>query len=187
MAFASDKQDTCNQQHDERNPCEDHDGKKSRITFAEFRSGIVSGRFDLGGFWTRGSSGLFDRIRHERLDAASGGRVVWLLLLVTSRPGHKLANSVTWPFVAVKDGIDLFSDRHLNAIARSEAECGGSGANTFSNLAAHASENIVELAAASKFDANGAVARECAGAGEHEVADAGEASECLAAAATGDG
>jgi len=86
MAFASDKQDTCNQQHDERNPCEDRDGKKSRIAFAKFRSGIVSGRFDLGGFWTRGSSGLFDRIRHAKLDASRRNRVVWLLLLVPPRP-----------------------------------------------------------------------------------------------------
>ena len=42
-------------------------------------------------------------------------------------------------------------------------------------------------AALAELDADGAVAREGAGAGEDEVADAGEAGEGLAAAAAGDG
>jgi hypothetical protein len=75
-----------------------------------------------------------------------------LLLLVSARPGHQLTNSLTGPLVAVKDGVDLFGDGHLYAIARSEAECGRGGPDAFSNLSAHAGENVVELTAAAEFD-----------------------------------
>src|SRR4051812_6166905 len=105
-----------------------------------------------------------------------------LLLFVTSGTGHQVAYGVGGSFVTMEDGIHLLGDRHLDAVAGGEPEGGGGGADSLGHLASHAGEDIVELAAAAELDADGAVTRERAGAGEDEVAHAGEAGEGLAAA-----
>src|SRR5215472_3544476 len=87
----------------------------------------------------------------------------------------------------MEDSVDLLGNGHLDAVARGEAECGCSGANSFGDLASHAGEDVVKLASAAKLDPDGAVARESSGAGEHEVADAGETGDCLASTSAGDG
>src|SRR5438067_2055233 len=51
----------------------------------------------------------------------------------------------------------------------------------------HSSDDFRQLTAASQLDADGAVAREPAGAGEDEIAHARQAGESLAAGAAGDG
>ena len=90
-------------------------------------------------------------------------------------------------FVLVEDGGHLLGDGHFDAVARGEAERGGGGADAFGDLAVEAGEDVGELAALAELDADGAVAREAAGAGEDEVADAGEAGQGFAAAAAGHG
>ena len=68
-----------------------------------------------------------------------------------------------------------------------EAEGGAGGEDAFSDFAAQAQEDFGEFAALAEFLAYGAVAGERAGAGEDEVACAGEAGEGFAAAAAGNG
>ena len=89
--------------------------------------------------------------------------------------------------VAVEDGVHLLGDGHFYAVARGELERGAGGADAFGDLAVHAGEDVGELAAAAELDADGAVAGEGAGAGEDEIAEAGETGESLAVAAAGDG
>ena len=68
-----------------------------------------------------------------------------------------------------------------------EAESGAGGEDAFSNFAAERGEDLREFAALAQGLPDGAVAAEGAGAGEHQVAHAGEAGEGFAAAAAGDG
>ena len=91
-------------------------------------------------------------------------------------------------FAFVEDGVHLLGDGHLDAVLAGEAESGVGGEHAFGDLAAHGGENLRQLAAVAEFDC-----RRCgcgerrAGAGEHQVADAGEAGQGFAAAAAGDG
>jgi hypothetical protein len=87
----------------------------------------------------------------------------------------------------MQDGIDLFGDGHLDAVPLGETEGGCCGKDAFGDFAPHTGEDGVELVSTAKFNANGAIAGEFAGAGKDEVSDSGESGEGLAAAATGDG
>ena len=100
--------------------------------------------------------------------------------------GHEVADGVAGRLVLMEDGSHLLGDGHFHAITCGEAERGGGGAHAFGDLAVEAGENLRQLAALAELDADGAVARQAAGAGEHEVADAGEAGHGFAAAAAGD-
>ena len=62
-----------------------------------------------------------------------------------------------------------------------EAESGAGGEDAFSHFAAERGENLRQFAALAQRFADGAVAAERAGAGEHQVAHAGEAGEGFAA------
>ena len=66
LAFGSDKNDACDQNHDERNSRGDYNGEKSGVPFAECRCRIVVSRFDLRCFWACGGLRLFGRIRHAQ-------------------------------------------------------------------------------------------------------------------------
>src|SRR5579875_890060 len=101
--------------------------------------------------------------------------------------GHQLADGVAWAAVLVQDVGHLLGDGHLYAVACGEAERGGGGEHAFGYLAVEGCEDLGKLAAAAQLDADGEVARHGAGAGEDQVADAGEAGHGLAAAAAGDG
>ncbi len=114
-------------------------------------------------------------------------RLLRFFLFVAAGAGHELADGFFGALVVVEDGVHLFGDGHLDAVAGGEAERGGGAADAFGYLAVETGENFGELAAAAEFDADGAVAGERAGAGEDEVADAGETGEGLAAATAGDG
>ena len=87
----------------------------------------------------------------------------------------------------MKDGGDLFGDRHLDSIASGEADRRGGGADAFSDFPVESGKNIGELASLAEFDAYGAIAGEGAGAGEDEVSKTGESGKGLAAASAGDG
>src|SRR5882757_5806373 len=108
-------------------------------------------------------------------------------LFVAAGAGHEFADGFFRALVVVKDGVHLFSDGHFDPVACGEAECGGGAADAFGHFAVEAGDDVGQLAAASELDADGAVAREGAGAGEDEVADAGEAGKGLAAASAGYG
>ena len=68
-----------------------------------------------------------------------------------------------------------------------EAESGVRGHHAFSNLAAERGENLRQFAAVAELFPDGPVAAERAGAGEHQIAHAGEAGEGFAARAAGHG
>ncbi len=87
----------------------------------------------------------------------------------------------------MQDGVHLFGDGHFDAVAGGEAEGGGGAADAFGDFAFEAGENFGQGTAFAEFGADGAVAGERSGAGEDEVADAGEAGESLAAASAGYG
>src|ERR1700723_959652 len=108
-------------------------------------------------------------------------------LLVAAGARHELADRLFGALVVVQDGVHLFRDGHLYAVACGQTERGGGTANAFCNLAVEAGDDLGKLAAASQFDAHGAIARERASARKHQVADAGEPGEGLAAASGGDG
>jgi hypothetical protein len=81
----------------------------------------------------------------------------------------------------------LLGDGHFYGVKTGETESGAGGLNAFSNFAAQGCEDFREFAALAESFAYGAVAGEGAGAGEDQVADAGEASEGFAAGSAGYG
>src|ERR1700722_19243276 len=98
-------------------------------------------------------------------------------LLVAAGAGHQFTDGFLGAFAVVQDGGHLLGDGHLHAVACGEAERGGGATDAFGDLAVHAGEDLGEFAALAQLDADGAVAGERAGAGEYQVADAGEAGE----------
>jgi hypothetical protein len=96
------------------------------------------------------------------------------VLFVAAWTGHEFADGLLGALVVVEDGVDLLGDGHLDGVACGKAEGGGGATNAFGYLAVEAGDDVGKLAAATEFDADGTVARERAGAGEDEVADAGE-------------
>src|SRR6266851_10127641 len=108
-------------------------------------------------------------------------------LFVAARAGHEFADGLFGALVVVKDGVHLFGDGHFDGVACGEAEGSGGADDAFGYLAIEAGDDVGQLAAASELDADCAVARERASAGEDEVADAGEAGKGLASASAGDG
>ena len=71
----------------------------------------------------------------------------------------------------------IFAARPTAAVGRQHA---------FGDHAVHAGDDVVQVAAASEFDADGAIAREAAGAGEHEIAQSGQSRHGFRATAAGD-
>ena len=88
----------------------------------------------------------------------------------------------------MQDGGHLFGDGHFDVVGTRQAEGGGGGADALRYFAVQVGENLRQLAALAQFDADHAVARERAGAGEHQIAQAGESGKrfCLAAAGHGE-
>src|SRR5450755_1978611 len=83
--------------------------------------------------------------------------------------------------------IHLLSDRHLDAAGASQSDRSLGGEYAFRDRAVHAGNDVREFAAASQFDADAAVAREAAGASEHQIAQSGQSGQSFLAAATGHG
>ena len=70
--------------------------------------------------------------------------------------------------------IHLLGDRHLDAAGASQSDRSLRGEHAFRDRAVHAGNDVREFAAASQFDPDAAVAREAAGAGEHQIAQTSE-------------
>ena len=87
----------------------------------------------------------------------------------------------------MQNGMHLVRDWHLGRMGAGEAHCGLSCRNTFGHHTMHGGNNIRQLAPPPEFHSDAAVPGECAGASEHQVADAGESGEGIAAAAAGYG
>ena len=86
----------------------------------------------------------------------------------------------------MKDGVHLFGDGHFHSTGFCEADSGGGGEDSFGDHAVHGGDDLRKFLAASEFDAHAAVAREAAGAGEDEVAEACESGHGFGAASAGD-
>ena len=119
--------------------------------------------------------------------AARAQNILSPQLFVTTGAGHEFADGLFRAFVVVEDGVHLLGDGHLNFIAGSEAKRGVGAADAFSYLAVETGEDFGKLTAAAEFDADGAIAGERSGAGEDEIADAGETGKCLAPSTAGYG
>ena len=100
---------------------------------------------------------------------------------------HEVFDGFAGIFAFVEDELHLFGDGHFDVVDAGQAEGGARGEDAFSNFAAEGGEDLREFAALAERLADGAVAAERAGAGEHQVASAGEAGEGFAAAAAGNG
>ena len=87
----------------------------------------------------------------------------------------------------MQNGIHLLGDRHFDAVSASQPDRGLGGEDTFRDRAVHAGDDVRQFAAAAQFDAYAAIARESAGTGEHQVAQAGESGHGFLAAAAGHG
>ena len=70
-------------------------------------------------------------------------------------------------------------------MASRQAHGGVGGENSFGYHAAHAGDNVRQLAPRPSSTPDAAVAREASGAGEHQVAKSGEASHGVRAGAAG--
>ena len=68
-----------------------------------------------------------------------------------------------------------------------QSESGGSGTDALGDFAFEAGEDLLEPPALAEFHADGAVARQRTGAGEDEIAQAGQSGKSLFSAAAGDG
>src|SRR5690606_6973352 len=99
---------------------------------------------------------------------------------------HKVAGGVARILALVEDAVDLLGDGHLDAEALRHLPGGVSGLDALGHVA-EGGEDLGELAALAELVADGAVAGELAGAGQHEIADAGEAGEGLLIGAAGGG
>ena len=87
----------------------------------------------------------------------------------------------------MQNGIHLLGDRHLDATSASQSDRSLGGEDAFRDRPVHAGDDVRQFAAAAQFDAYAAIARESAGAGEHQVAQAGESGHGFLAAAAGHG
>src|SRR5258705_13657212 len=98
--------------------------------------------------------------------ASDSSRLIRLDLFVAARAGHEFADGFFGALVVVKDGVHLFRDWHFDGVACGEAEGGGGAGDAFGYFAVEAGDDVGQVAAASKLDADRAVAGERAGAGE---------------------
>ena len=87
----------------------------------------------------------------------------------------------------MQNGIHLFGDRHFDAMSPSQPDRSLGGEDPFRDRPVHAGDDVWQLAAASQFDAYAAVARESAGAGEHQITQPGKSGHGFLAAAAGHG
>ena len=110
-----------------------------------------------------------------------------VLVLVLAGAEHEGFDGFAGVFAFVEDELHLLGDGHFDRVTAGEAEGGTGGEDAFSYFAAEAGQHFREVAALAERFPDGAVAGERAGAGEHQVADAGEAGEGFAAAAAGHG
>src|ERR1700722_3095652 len=86
----------------------------------------------------------------------------------------------------VQDGVHLFGDGHFDVASVGQANGGGGSKNAFGDHAVHGGDDVGELASTAEFDADAAISGQAAGAGEHEVAKAGQAGHGFGASSTGD-
>ena len=100
--------------------------------------------------------------------------------------GHQFLDGFAGGFALVQDGVHLLGDGHLDAARLRQADGGGGGEDSFGDHAVHAGDDLRELFAAAEFDAYAAISRQASGAGEDEVAEAGESGHGFGAAAAGD-
>ncbi len=68
-----------------------------------------------------------------------------------------------------------------------QSDGGVGGEHAFGDHAVHTGDDFVELASLAEFDADGAIARQASGAGEHQIAHTGEAGHGFGTAAASDG
>ncbi len=99
---------------------------------------------------------------------------------------HQYLDGFARGFALVQDGVHLFGDGHFHVAGVSQADGGGGGEDAFGDHAVHAGDDFGELLAAAEFDADAAIARQAAGAGEDEVAESGESGHGFGAASAGD-
>ena len=108
-------------------------------------------------------------------------------MLVFAGAEHEGFDGFAGVFAFVEDQLHLLGDGHFDVVLAGEAEGGAGGRDAFGDFAAEAGEDFREFAALAQRLSDGAVAAERAGAGEDQVADAGEAGEGFAAASAGYG
>ena len=70
----------------------------------------------------------------------------------------------------MQNGIHLLGDRHFDSAGASQSDCGLGSEHPFGDRPVHTGNNVRQLAAAAQFDTNAAIARQTAGASEHQVA-----------------
>ena len=87
----------------------------------------------------------------------------------------------------MQDRMHLLRDGHFDVHLFGKADSSVSGQYAFGDHAVHAGNDVVELPSFAEFDADGAVARKASGAGENEVAHAGQSGERFLASAASDG
>src|ERR1700722_13097721 len=98
---------------------------------------------------------------------------------------HQFMDGFTRSFALAEDGVHLLGDGHFHSAGTRQADRRGGGENSFCDCAVHACDNFSELASAAEFHAHAAVARQASGAGENQIAQAGEACHGFSASATG--
>ena len=106
-------------------------------------------------------------------------------LLGAGGAGHEGEDGGVGRLAAAEDGVHLLDDGHADVVLAGQGQGGGAGVDAFGDLD-HAAEDGLEGFAASEAFANGVVAAGGGEAGDHEVADAGEAGEGFGAGAHGD-
>ncbi len=109
------------------------------------------------------------------------------LVLVLPGAEHQVLDGFAGVFAFVEDELHLLGDGHFDVVLAGEAEGGAGGEDAFCDFAAQAFENLGEIAALAERLTDSPVAAERAGAGEDQVAYAGEAGEGFTAAPAGYG
>lgn len=99
---------------------------------------------------------------------------------------HDVFDGLEGAFVFVEDFVDLFGDGHFDAEFLGEVVDALGGFDAFGDDVGFG-EDLLECHALAEFDADGAVAAEAAGAGEDEVAHAGQSGEGEGVGAHADG
>src|SRR5215831_9101570 len=99
---------------------------------------------------------------------------------------HQLADGFAGVLAFFENEFHLLCNGHLDAVLAGEFEGGAGGEDAFSYLSAETLEDFGKLAPLAECVTHGAVAREGAGAGEHQIADAAETGKSYAMAAAGD-
>src|SRR5258708_29018396 len=85
----------------------------------------------------------------------------------------------------MQDGVHLLGDGHLDAAGAGKADGSRGGEDALGDHTVHAGDDLGESVTAPQFDADAAISRQAAGAGEYEIAESGEAGHGFRASSAG--